>query len=147
MGETKESEADRRARVLHAAAGMRRTLLVVDDEEPILFAMREFFRSRGFEVDCASKLEEAEALLEARRHAALIVDLRLTASGPTEGLQLIERSREISPDTKLLLLTAYGSPEIEREAKQLGVGAFLHKPQPLPLIAKIVEDLLAEEPH
>lgn len=121
---------------------MPASLLIVDDEEPILFAMREYFESAGFEVDCAARLEEAEALLAQRRHAALIADLRLTTAGRSEGLALVAHARTASPATQIVLLTAYGSPEIEREARRLGVGAFLHKPQPLSEIARIVRGLI-----
>src|SRR5262245_59552471 len=102
------------ARVLHSSGAMRR-LLIVDDEEPILFAMREYFESVGFEVDCAARLDEAEALLATRHPQALIADLRLTTAGRSEGLALVAHARENSPLTRIVLLTAYGSPGIERE--------------------------------
>ncbi len=121
---------------------MARRLLIVDDEEPILFAMREYFESVGFEVDCAARLEEAETLLASRHPEALIADLRLTTAGRSEGLALVAHARAASPLTRIVLLTAYGSPDIEREAKRLGVGAFLHKPQPLAEIARIVRGLI-----
>src|SRR5688572_3579258 len=70
-----------------------RSLLIVDDEEPILFAMREYFESVGFEVDCAARLEEAETLLASRHHSALIADLRLTTAGRSEGLALVAHAR------------------------------------------------------
>ena len=121
---------------------MASSLLIVDDEEPILFAMREYFESAGFEVDCAARLEEAESLLASRHHSALIADLRLTTAGRSEGLALVAHARAASPLTRIVLLTAYGSPDIEREARRLGVGAFLHKPQPLAEIARIVRGLI-----
>ncbi len=121
------------------------TLLIVDDEQPILFAMKKYFQSAGFDVDCAAELGEAQALLDRRRHAALIADLRLSTAGRSEGLTLIAHAREASPATKIVLLTAYGSAEIEREAMRLGVGAFLHKPQPLAEIARIVRELIGAE--
>jgi DNA-binding NtrC family response regulator len=126
---------------------MSPTLLIVDDEEPILFAMKEYFQNAGFEVDCAARLEEAQALLEQRRHAALIADLRLSTAGRNEGLALVAHAREASPATQIVVLTAYGSAEIEREARRLGVGAFLHKPQPLAQIASIVRGLIGAERH
>ena len=53
-------------------------MLVVDDEEPILFAMREYFSTCGYEVDCARELEEAEALISNVQYALVIADMRLT---------------------------------------------------------------------
>ncbi len=113
-------------------------LLVVDDEEPILFAIREYFEPLGYQVDCARELEEAEALLTHVRYALLIADLRLSGIHSNEGLELIRFARERSPWTRTIVLTGYGSTEMEAEALERGVDAFLHKPRPLSELAEIV---------
>jgi len=117
-------------------------MLVVDDEEPILFAMREYFSTYGYRVDCARELEEAEALVLKHRYDLVLADLRLTDIYGAEGLSLIGHVRECSPRTHIILLTAYGSPEVEHEARRLGVASVLHKPKPLPEVAQIVFGLL-----
>jgi DNA-binding response OmpR family regulator len=117
-------------------------MLVVDDEEPILFAMREYFSTYGYKVDCARELEEAEAMVLKYRYDLVVADLRLTDVYGAEGLSLIGHIRECSPRTHIILLTAYGSPEVEREARRLGVASVLHKPKPLPEVAQIVFGLL-----
>ena len=119
-------------------------ILVVDDEESILFALMEYFTKCGYEVDCAREIEEALALLTTARYSVAIVDLRLTGVDGVEGLEFIELLRKQSPKTRAILLTAYGSPEIEREALNRGVDILLHKPKPLHEMARVVADLLAE---
>jgi len=118
------------------------SILVVDDAESILFAIRVFFQAKGFAVDCARELEEAEALLANRTYDAVIVDLRLTGFQGTEGLEIISYVREISSKTRVILITSFGSPEIEQEARRRGVDAFLHKPVALPDLAMLVSSLL-----
>jgi two-component system, NtrC family, response regulator AtoC len=120
---------------------MKPRILVVDDEEPILFAIREYFETR-FDIDCARELEEAEALLSHVRYALLIADLRLTGIHSSEGLELIRFARDRSPWTRIVLLTSYGSPELENEAVSRGVDAFLQKPMPLADLARIAADLI-----
>jgi len=117
-------------------------ILIIDDEEPILFAMREYFEQTGYRVDCTSEAEEAEALLAHVRYDAVIADLRLTGIFRAEGLGIIASVRERCPWVRTVLLTAYGSPEIEIEARRLGVDAFLHKPKPLRELAEVVAGLL-----
>ncbi|MGI8738232.1 MAG: response regulator [Gammaproteobacteria bacterium] len=56
---------------------MKPTILLVDDERAILFAIREYFAAYGFEVDCARDKQEALNLLAERSYAVLITDLRL----------------------------------------------------------------------
>ena len=121
---------------------MSARILVVDDEEPILSAIREYFGPLGYEVDCARELEEAEALLAHVRYALMIADLRLTGSQTTEGLELVRFARERSPWTRTILLTGHGSMEMEIEALGRGVDAFLQKPQSLSHLAVIAAELM-----
>lgn len=120
---------------------MKPRLLVVDDEEPILSAIRDYFEAQGYEVDCARELEEAEALLSHIRYALLIADLRLTGVHGNEGLELIRFACDRSPWTRTIVLTGYGSTEIETEAIGRGVDAFLQKPQPLAQLVAIADSL------
>lgn len=124
---------------------MGHRLLVVDDEEPILFAMGEYLSAQGYQVDCAREMEEAEALVANIHYSAVIADLRLTGTHGAEGLEIIAYVRERCPRTRIILLTAYGSPQIEGEARRRGVDAFLHKPMPLAGVAQIVLNLLGPE--
>ncbi len=111
-------------------------VLVVDDESAMLSAIREYFECRGVMVDCAHELEEAQALLTKRRYSAVITDLRMTAHGD-EGFHLVDEIRERSPNTRILLLTGYNSPEIRAEAIRRGVDAVLSKPTSLASLARI----------
>jgi two-component system, NtrC family, response regulator PilR len=117
-------------------------ILIVDDEEAILFAMREYFTTLGYDVDCARELEEAKTLLAKAQYALAILDLRLTGSHSTEGLELVEYTRQCYPSTRVIILTAYGSPEIQREALRRGADVFLHKRRSLSEVAQVVSELL-----
>jgi DNA-binding response OmpR family regulator len=117
-------------------------ILIVDDEEPILFAMREYFAAKGWTVDCARETQEADALLSENEYGVAILDLRLSGTPGAEGLDLIESVRARSPQTRIILLTAYGSREIEAEALRRGADAFLHKPKPLSEVARIASGLM-----
>jgi DNA-binding response OmpR family regulator len=116
-------------------------LLVVDDEAAIRFALSDYFRECGWEVDSAAEKEEAEALLAHTEYAVVIADLRLTGIYGVEGLDIVQWSRHLRPDTRVVLLTGNGTPEIEAEARRRGVDAFLHKPLPLPELERVVARL------
>ncbi len=104
--------------------------------------MREYFAMKGYAVDCARETAEAEALLSAGDYDLAILDLRLSGTPGAEGLELIESVRARSPRTRIILLTAYGSREIEAEALRRGADAFLHKPKPLAEVAQIASGLM-----
>ena len=118
-------------------------ILVVDDEESICLAMKEYLEHGGFVVDSAHELREAEALLAPGRYAVVIADLRLSAREAAGGLRLLRRVRESCPGTRTVLLTAYGSPEAEAEAKRMGVDALLAKAAGLREVAGVVRGLLS----
>ena len=113
-------------------------LLIVDDEASIRFAMSEYFRAHGYDVDCAQSVEEAIALLDGEPYSVVIADLRLAGMGNLGGLDVIKSVRERHPKTPIIVLSAYRSPEIEAEIERHHVSAFLRKPKPLPDVAQIV---------
>jgi DNA-binding NtrC family response regulator len=128
-----------------ALAGTRdvpHKILIVDDEASILFAMREYFTPRGYHVECARGVAEAEARLGSGPYAVLIADLRLTGGDHAEGFEIVDRVRARHPTTRVIMLTAYGSSAIEQEARRRGVDVFLEKPQLLPKVERIVAELL-----
>jgi len=120
----------------------RPRLLVVDDEESICFSMSEYFSLQGFRVDTASEWEEAEKLIEATEYKVVIQDLRLTTTRNPDGLEIIRHIRDHNSQTKIVVLTAYGSSEMEDEARRCGADAFLRKPKPLSQVAQVIQGLL-----
>jgi ActR/RegA family two-component response regulator len=119
-----------------------RRLLVVDDEESICFSMKEYFTHHGFTVETASEVEQAERMIRQGQYEVIIQDLRLGTTANPDGLDIIRLTHECSPETRIVVLTAYGSSEVETEAKESGADAFLRKPQPLSQVAQVVRGLL-----
>lgn len=117
-------------------------LLVVDDEESICFSMKEYFSHNGFVVDTAKDIEEAEKLISTSSYKVIIQDLRMGTARDHDGLEIVRIAHERSPDTRIVILTAYGSSEIEDEARRSGADAFLRKPQPLSQVAQVVRGLI-----
>jgi DNA-binding NtrC family response regulator len=125
-----------------SAESGRRTLLVVDDEESICFSMREYFSQHGFQVDTASEMEEAEGLIKATDYKVIIQDLRLGLTRHPDGIEIIKLVHKRNPDTRIVVLTSYGSKEVEEEARRAGADVFLRKPKPLSQVAQVVQGLI-----
>lgn len=122
---------------------MNPAILIVDDEEPIRFALQSYFDDQGYRVDCAVELEEAQALLATTRYDVIITDLRLDGMDDHLGIGLLETATTESVGTHVIILTAYGSPTLKRTALRLGAHAFLEKPRPLHELGALVRGLLA----
>jgi DNA-binding NtrC family response regulator len=122
-------------------------LLIVDDEQSICFSMSEYFSLHGYKVDTALEREDAEKLLDSTAYNVVIQDLRVGKNGSSEGLDMIRMIKERNPQTRIIVLTAYGSPEMEDEARRCGANAFLRKPQPLSQLAQVVQGLIESPPR
>lgn len=130
---------------MSAVEAKNERILIVDDEQLIVFAMRKYFEALGYDVDSAHELEEAQALLANYEYDLVIADLRLTGYGGVEGLQIVADVHQRCANTRVILLSAFGTPEIERESYKRGADAFLHKPKPIMEIAKVAADLLEKK--
>jgi ActR/RegA family two-component response regulator len=117
-------------------------LLIIDDEESICLSMREYFTQHGFNVDTALEIQDAENLILKKRYGVIIQDLRLGINQQPDGLDIIKLVHERHPQTRIVVLTAYGSTDLEEEVRRSGVDAFLHKPKPLSQVAQVIHGLI-----
>lgn len=116
-------------------------LLLVDDERTIAMAMEQYFLRLGFQVDVATLLEDALRLAHADAYAVAITDLRLDDASETGGLRVARALKERDSQTRVVLLTAYRSSLLEREAVDAGVDVIVGKPLPLSELARVVTGL------
>jgi DNA-binding NtrC family response regulator len=117
-------------------------ILVLDDEPAILTAMETYLRHEGYVVDGAKDRREAEGLLAGHEYACLVADVRMgDAVRPEEGLDIVSAVRERHPRTRIVVLTAYGTHDVEAEARRRGADEFLHKPKLLRDVARVVAGL------
>ena len=117
---------------------MKDRILIVDDDEQLVNAYREYLSGLGYPVDSAGEIEEAQTLLAHFPYSVVITDLRLSQLS-FGGLDLVKFIRDISLPTRVVVLTAYGWPELRAEASDQGVDAFLRKPMRLSDLAKTIE--------
>ncbi len=120
-----------------------RHILVVDDEEKVVFFLRESLEDLGqeFVVDAARSGEQALEKIEAQRFDLVITDLRMPG---IDGLELLEMVKERSPNTRLILMTAYGSDEVEAEARRLEIYEYLTKPFHVSDLIEAARDALGD---
>lgn len=118
-------------------------LLVVDDEDVVLTALKRYFELSGYEVDCAREREEACALLTHVRYDCAIVDLNLNAAHGADGLDVVAYARARRPSIRVVVFTGFPSPDRKTEARRLGADAVLEKATPLPEVSRLVTRLVA----
>ncbi len=104
---------------------MKHRILVVDDETDICKALDLLLRKEGYEVVTANSAEEAIEKLKASFFDVLITDLKM---GKMDGMELLTRAKEISPDTASVMMTAFSSIESAVEAMKRGASDYIVKP-------------------
>lgn len=121
---------------------MKKRILIVEDDTNVASLMREVLISLGkdYEIGRVSSGEEALREVEQSHWDLIITDHRMP--GMT-GLELIRSLRAKAPGTLTILITAYGSEEIQHAAEQLRVYRYMTKPFPLTELGQIVKDALA----
>jgi DNA-binding NtrC family response regulator len=120
--------------------GAAAAVLVVDDELLIRETLVEYLSQEGFDVTACSSGEEALERAGERRYDIALCDVHLPG---LDGLELLDRLQRISPETFVLLITAYASVENAVEAFQRGAHDYLMKPILLDEVLSKIRRLLA----
>src|SRR3954447_12948226 len=116
------------------SAGARPKVLVCDDEDQILRALRVTLRDAGFESLPASTAEEALDVAAVQRPDAGIIDLVLPDG---DGVEVCRRLREWS-DMPLIVLSAVGDEDAKVRALAAGADDYITKPfGPRELVARL----------
>jgi DNA-binding NtrC family response regulator len=100
-------------------------LLIVDDEPIIRESLGEFLAQEGFAVVVAGSAEEALCFAQKTRYDLALCDVQLPG---IDGIELLDRLLKISPETFVILITAYGTVESAVAAFRRGAHDYLMKP-------------------
>jgi len=119
----------------------KQRILIVDDEEAILFSYRELLQGASVEVDGCMNLEKALALIRANSYSAIITDLRLSHSESNEGLQLLRHIKTHRPAIPVIVTTAYGSDAIKDEVLASGACGYFSKPVRIAEMLRVLQEM------
>ncbi|MCS7313871.1 MAG: sigma-54 dependent transcriptional regulator [Bryobacterales bacterium] len=100
-------------------------ILVVDDDPGFRRLLETILSAEGHQVASAATVSEAMRACGFQRFDLVLCDLRLPDG---DGLQVLRRFRELSPETPFVVITAYGTVPTAVEAMKLGAVDFLEKP-------------------
>src|SRR5688500_13739765 len=100
------------------------SLLIVDDDANLRDRLARAFRSRGFEVQTAGDCEEAITVARESSPEMAVIDLRMPGRS---GLDLLRELKALDEQTKIVVLTGYGSIATAIDAMKLGAVYYLPK--------------------
>lgn len=103
----------------------RAKILVVDDEKGMCEFLEIMLKKEGYDVITTTNPREALHLLEKDIFQLILTDVRMPE---VDGFTILRRVKEISPETVVIMITAYGSPEGAVDAMKQGAYDYITKP-------------------
>jgi len=112
-------------------------LLIVDDEVEICDFLRSFFEERDYEVATATSGSEALIQLEKVKPDVVLLDIKMP--GMT-GIEALEKMKQKSPRTKVIMVTAIETRDRIEECLRLGADNYITKPLSLEYLENDVRE-------
>lgn len=100
-------------------------VLVVDDQKSIREILEIFLKSEGFSVSAADNGRTALDIMKDDIFDLVITDMKMPK---LSGIDLLKNIKEIAPNTVVVIITAFGTPESAVEAMKLGAFDYIQKP-------------------
>jgi two-component system, response regulator RegA len=125
MEEQDRANSDAASSALAGQPESERTLLIVDDDEPLCQRLARAMERRGFVVQTADSVATGMRLAADQPPAFAVVDLRL-ADG--SGLEVVKTIRKSRPGARIVMLTGYGNIATAVAAVKAGAVDYLPKP-------------------
>jgi PAS domain S-box-containing protein len=115
--------------------------MVVDDEEHILSLFRMVLEKEGYQVVCASSGEECLKRIKKETPHLILLDIMMPGMS---GIEVMERARNLSPDTIIIVVTAHASIDSAVSAIRYGAGGYILKPFDVSEVIAVVKKALRE---
>jgi CheY-like chemotaxis protein len=119
----------------------KQKVLLVEDETIVRESLRDWLTEDGYDVECVDTGEEALERVKKEEFGVIVLDLRLPG---IDGLQVFEHAKELKPETKGVIITAYPSKETLDKARKLGLVDYLVKPFKVSDLEKLIGAALGE---
>jgi DNA-binding NtrC family response regulator len=115
-------------------------ILVIDDEENFAALLETILTDRGYRVQTALSEEAALELVEERGFDLALVDIRM---GQSSGLSVLNQLKQRIPKIKVIMITAYPTPDSYQQSFQKGASAYCTKPLDFPYLLETIRRVLS----
>jgi len=103
-------------------------ILIVDDEQSIRETLKEILEYEGYEVEEAADGEKALSLVKKFNYDVVLADIKMPK---LDGLEFLEKAKEIAPELPFIMISGHGTTETAVEATKKGAFDFINKPPDL----------------
>ncbi len=117
------------------------TILIIDDEESVRNSLAGVMRDEGYEVVLAASGKEGLDLLSEVQPALTLLDIAMPGM---DGIETLQRLKEIRPDLAVVMVTGHGTIETAVKTTKMGAYDFIVKPPELEHLALVVKHGIEE---
>ncbi|MBX9784940.1 MAG: sigma-54 dependent transcriptional regulator [Chitinophagaceae bacterium] len=103
-------------------------ILIVDDEKAIRKTLSEILSYEGYKIDDAENGEEGLKKLKEKNYDVVLCDIKMPR---VDGIEFLEKSKEINPDIPVIMISGHGTIETAVEAVKKGAFDYVAKPPDL----------------
>ena len=114
-------------------------ILIVDDDQVALRNLQHILVKEGYEITTSLTGLRAMELLEEEEYDLVLTDLRMPM---VDGMEILERTRHLYPDSEVIMITGYAKQDSAIEAIKAGAYNYLVKPYKLDEFRKVVREAL-----
>lgn len=117
--------------------GMKERILIVDDQLGIRLLLKEILQKEGYSTFQAANGYQAIEITKKENPDLVLLDMRLPEMN---GIEILQELKKISPDIRVIIMTAYGEQELIDTAKNIGILDYITKPFEIEEIRRIVKE-------
>jgi len=114
-------------------------ILIIDDEAIALRNLEHIMKKEGYEVTGTSKGHNAIKLIEEQQFDVILTDLKMDK---VDGMQILKRSRELYPETEVIMITGYATVQTAIQAIKKGAYDYIAKPFKLDEVRRVVREAI-----
>lgn len=103
----------------------KQKILVIDDEKNMCDFLEIMLNKEGYDVTCTTSGENSLELLENNLYSMVLTDIKMPG---VDGFEVLRKTKELSPDTVVIMITAHGSPGGAVTAMKEGAYDYVTKP-------------------
>ena len=101
------------------------TILIVDDDEELRLALVKSLSKADYRVYAGADFNDGLEILRSQKIDLILSDLKMPGK---DGIELLKEVKTISPESKVIIITAYGEMNSYLEAMNIGAFDYINKP-------------------
>lgn len=119
---------------------MHGKVLIVDDQYGIRILLKEVLQKEGYETFLAANGMQAVEIVSEQKPDLVLLDMKIPGM---DGIELLRKMKEVDPEIRVLIMTAYGELDMLKEATNLGALTHFSKPFDINKVRNLVKEYIA----